>query len=264
VRTVIALLAVGVAGFSPFRAEEPNVREGNERLLAGDPADSLRRYDAAEEAAGSHAEIDYDRGNALHRMGRSAEARDAWRRALERADPGLSSRALQNIGTALAAEGDREGAIAAFTGALRKDPGNEDARFDLEVLLRKEAAGAKGPQEGDRGGGEAGGSPQPDPGRGRQAEAPTGSQPQQQPPAAQEPEHGPRGERQAQPQAGRPEDAPERGDAEAEEGAEPRPTPLSRQDAERLLDALRARERNMPLAGRERKNVGRKDAEKDW
>lgn len=266
-RPIAALLALGLTGLSPFQSEERNVREGNERLLAGDPSDALRRYGAAEKAVGPRAEIDYDRGNALHRLGRSAEAREAWRRALERADGSLSSRALQNIGTALAAEGDREGAVAAFTDSLRRDPGNEDARFDLEVLLRKRQEGGTRPRQPDQAQGKAGprpqqgGPPPPDPGQdGRQAGAPP-------PPAEREgkPEPPPDAQRQAeqrQAEAGapRPGPAPEAGE---DEGGAPRAA-LSRQDAERLLDALRARERNMPLGGRERREGRRADVAKDW
>jgi hypothetical protein len=40
--------------------------------------------------------------------------------------------------------------------------------------------------------------------------------------------------------------------------------PLDAQDAERLLDALRARERNMPLGPAGRKEARKRDVVKDW
>jgi tetratricopeptide (TPR) repeat protein len=269
-----ALAVLALAGWSPFQAEERNVREGNERLLARDPAEALRRYDAAEAAVGPRAEIDYDRGNALHRLGRHAEARDAYRRALDRGAGALSSRALQNLGNTLDALGDRDGALQAFTEALRKDPGNDDARFDLEVLLRRQPAGAGGsagpqwPPQPAPGAGDAW-RPEPRPGVGDGEAAarpgPDGD------PGAERPR--PRGAGAPRPDAERAgrdgsaagavaTDAAERGDGDATEA---RGAPLSRQDAERLLDALRARERNMPLGGRERKERRRAmDVEKDW
>ncbi len=177
-RCAVVALAVALAGFSPFRAEERNVRDGNERLASGDAAGALRHYEDAEKAAGARPEIAYDRGNALYRLGRGAEARETWRRSQERGTGSLSSRASQNIGTALAAEGDRDGAIAAFVEALRRDPRNEDARFDLEVLLRRkqeeqqqQAAAAAAAAAAARAGPAAGAGAARERGRARVAEA---------------------------------------------------------------------------------------------
>jgi tetratricopeptide (TPR) repeat protein len=275
----LALLAApgAAAAFSLLEAEQRDVREGNERLVSGDAEGALRSYDAAEKAAGPRAEIDFDRGAALYRLGRHAEARDAWRRALERGAGPLSSPALQNVGNALASSGDVDGAMAAYAEALRKDPRNEDARYDLEVLLRRKAAGAPPPS--------ARGEQQPKPGgrddeqqarQGEQAER----QQQQGKERPQQEAQGPDPERDAQrgePQRAqadrgepeRPEPRPAEGREETRtaserEGPAARPAPLDRQEAERLLDALRERERNMPLGRRERKDGRRADAEKDW
>ncbi|WP_242396400.1 tetratricopeptide repeat protein [Anaeromyxobacter oryzisoli] len=275
-----AALLLVATGFSPFQAEQDDVRAGNEELAGGDPAAALRHYDAAEKAVGPRPEIDYDRGNALYRLGRHAEARDAWKRALDRGAGRLGTRALQNVGNALAAVGDRDGAIAAYTEALRADPKNEDARFDLEVLLRRKDAGERPPEKAGQGGqreqkpqdrqqaSQPGSSP---PQQDRSGEKQQQQQQQARQPSAQQaggPER--QGQQGAEPQtrpdgrprdaAGRPEETPRAG-----AGREERPAPLSRQDAERLLDALRARERNMPIApGRARKEGRRADAEKDW
>jgi Ca-activated chloride channel family protein len=251
-RAAIALLAAALAGFSPFEREEENVRAGNERLRQGDPAEALRRYDAAERAVGPRPEIDFDRGHAAFRAGRLAEAEEAFRRAARAAPPPLASRALQNAGNVLAAAGDRDGAARAFGEALLADPSNEDARFDLEVLLRERerAAAEDRPQ------------PRADGADGRGPERPDAGAPR---PAPAEPSRG--GPPSGTPDGARPPgserlEGEARGDARA--GGEPRQE-LSRQDAEALLDALRAGERNMPLfGGRERKETRRRDGAKDW
>jgi Ca-activated chloride channel family protein len=247
-----ALLALLLLGFSPFQAEEENVRAGNERLRAGDPAGARRAYDAAERAVGPHAEIEFDRGEAAAREGRLEEAKAAWGRAAAGGSPALASRALQNLGTALAVAGDRGGAVKAFSDALARDPSNEDARWNLEVLLRKErerersgssgeeasSAGARPPAQAERSGSE--GERRPRAGEARAGEEPAGA---------------------ARP----PEGKEERAGRERREGeAGARREPLSRQETEALLDALRARERNMPFFGRERPSGRRPDAAKDW
>jgi tetratricopeptide (TPR) repeat protein len=218
-RPAIVVLALALAIPSPFRTEEPHVRHGNAQLRAGEAADALRLYSDAERASGAHAEIDFDRGHAALARGDLAAAVEAWRRAAERAPPALASRALQNVGTALAAAGDRDGAARALADALSRDPTNEDARWDLEVLLRQRAA-AKPPPPGI---------------------APV--------PASL-------GERRRDEASRDPADAPR---------AYERRAPISRQDAEALLDALRARERNAPFAPRRgREDDRRPDVAKDW
>lgn len=248
----LLLLTAALAGFSPFEREEENVRAGNARLREGDPAGALERYDAAERAVGPRPEIDFDRGHAALRAGRLAEAEALFRRAARAAPPALASRALQNVGNALAAAGDREGAARAFGDALLADPSNEDARWDLEVLLReRERRYPPPPQAASPGS--------------RQATPQGGPGPQAPPPAARQPD---RGGAPAAPDrtsaAGEPTDGEARAGAAAEAARGGAPRALSRQDAEALLDALRAGERNMPLFGRERKQPRRRDGAKDW
>jgi Ca-activated chloride channel family protein len=253
-----ALLALFLAGFSPFRAEEENVRAGNERLRAGDAPGALRAYDAAERAVGSHPEIDFDRGSAAAREGRLDDAKAALGRAAATAPGPLASRALQNLGSALAAAGDRDAAVAAFSDALAKDPRNEDARWNLEVLLRKAGGRAKGSA---------------DPQRSSRNEATGGAS--SRPSASPAPASASRQEEKASGDGKRDEERKSAGDAGRERGAEPSEArekggpergrePLSRQEAEALLDALRARERRMPLFGRERRKERSGDAAKDW
>ncbi|HEX9050564.1 MAG TPA: hypothetical protein VF841_08540, partial [Anaeromyxobacter sp.] len=143
-RPALLVLAAALGLASPFRTEEPRVRRANARLEAGAPAEALRLYDDAERSAGARAEIDFDRGHAAYAGGDLAGAALAWRRAADAADaasPALASRALQNLATALASAGDRDGAARALADALSRDPSNEDARWNLEVLLRQRAAG---------------------------------------------------------------------------------------------------------------------------
>jgi tetratricopeptide (TPR) repeat protein len=259
-RVRIALLAAALSGFSPFEAEEENVRAGNARLREGDAAEARRRYDAAERAVGPRPEIEFDRGHAAMAEGRVAEAAEAFGRAAEGAPPKLASRALQNRGTALAASGDREGALRDFARALEQDPANEDARWNLEVLLREARRPGANPRgdEGEDGRGaegkrEGAGAPPPSPKGDPSPSAPAAPAE----PAAPAPDRA----RGAPPEAaaGDAGDAARRG---AEEGDARRG--LSRQEAEALLDALRAGERQMPLFGPERKGAGRRDAAKDW
>jgi tetratricopeptide (TPR) repeat protein len=264
----LALLALSLAA-SPLQREQPDVAAGNERLVAGDPAGALARYDAAERAVGPRPELDYDRGTALVRQGKTAEGIAALRRAAERGDARLASRALQNVGGALDASGDRDGALRAFADALARDPANDDARFDLEVLLRrrdreKRSGGAKdeperreakaGQREEERA--KRGGAEDEKGDRKGERERPT-------PGRRDEPRRDGADEREGRgrDRAGAP---AEREEPRAGEAGRAKGEPVSRQDAERLLDALRARERNLPPGTWQRREARRRDVEKDW
>jgi tetratricopeptide (TPR) repeat protein len=257
VRVAAAALALLAVGFSPLEAEEPHVRAGNARLRAGDPEGALARYAEAEAAVGARPEIAYDRGHAHLAAGRLAEARDAWRQAADAAPPALASRALQNAANALDALGDRDGAIASLRAALVKDPANADARYDLEVLLRRSPSGSApggATRPASTGGATSPGSGGEGPGeREREAGAKADAARPATARAEPEPRPGREGER-----------GPEGAPAAAAEGAgAPRPE-ISRQDAERLLDALRAREQNAPPWSARPGGSRRRDAEKDW
>ena len=248
-----AIALAWLSGFSPLQKEQEDVRRGNEVLVSGDGAAALRHYDEAEAKAGAHPEIDYDRGNAAFRMGKLDDAAGHFRRAAEKAPAPLASRALQNLGNTLDAKGDRQGAIDAYVDALRTDPSNEDARYDLEVLLRRKEP-PRSPQQKQQGGQPShGGKGQQQ--QQRQQQQPQTGDPQEQP----QPSPGQEGPEQQRDPGGAGQ-KPEQ--AQGEEGS--RPGPLTKQDAEKLLDALRAREKNLPLAGREKKGTGRTDAERDW
>jgi Ca-activated chloride channel homolog len=269
------LLTALLAGAAPFVAEQPRVKEGNEKLLSGDAAAALERYQQAEREAGPRPEIDFDRGNALHAQGRHAEAREAWRKALEADQAGaLSSRALQNMGTALDAEGDREGAARAMAEALRRDPANEDARYNLEVLLRRQGAGKGKPKDEGQDGPKQQEPAEPKergPAEPRQGQGPQPAQPKDQqgsqPGPDQRPDPGQDERRRAgedqRREQGKQDEQAHPGERQA--GAEGlRPDAIGKQDAEKLLDAMRARERNMPLGPAGRKDGRKREVARDW
>jgi Ca-activated chloride channel family protein len=260
-------LALFLVGFSPFQAESPEVSRGNQALGAGDPASALGHYDRAESKLGHRAELDYDRGNALFAQQRFEEARDAYKKALTGPD-GLKSRDYYNLGNALAKLKSDDEALDAFRKALAVDPQNEDARYNLEVMLRRKnpqqqpqkdqkpqkpkpgdspdgGSSARAGDE-DRDGGSQndahdGGTDGAD--AGRQQERDAGADP---PPQKSE------GQRD--------------GGSGDRDGRQSEAAQMSRQDAEKLLDAMRGRERNMPMApaGKNSRRARSSNAAKDW
>jgi hypothetical protein len=303
-KRTLFLCAILLAGWSPFLAEHPEVAEGNRRLETGDPEGALRSYERAEKQLGPRPEIDYDRGGALYRLGRFGEARETYRKALETpglapqgrrggstSSTGLAARDTYNLGNALARLDDVEGAIRAYRRALAIDPNNEDARYNLEVMLRRRSEGKRGPPPDEQGsqqaadggasdtssdpgswdGGRDGGSREDEQDGGRDAGADAGRD------AGAGPGDGGR-DAGAPAERKRTEEAGGAGDGAEPQGARTGrdemqgggaqdarpPAQLSRQEAERLLDAMREREKNMPMRPVGERRGKEPDVAKDW
>ncbi|HMC54610.1 MAG TPA: tetratricopeptide repeat protein [Gemmatimonadaceae bacterium] len=104
-------------------------------LLRREPELALDHYDHLLECHPENPRLWNERGVALHQSGRHAEARECYQYALS-----LSAGdavALNNIGVALAHEGDIDGAMAAFGRVLDADPAFGRARLNLGLLLYK-------------------------------------------------------------------------------------------------------------------------------
>lgn len=260
-----AIVLASLVAFSPLEAEQEDVRQGNEKLVSGAGAAALGHYDEAERRAGSHPEIDYDRGQAAFRLGKLEDAESDFKRAAEKAPTTLSSRALQNLGNTLLAKGDKKGAMSAYAQALTKDPKNEDARYDLEVLLRqrespkdtsqkskdnkgKESEDKKAAEEKKDAASKDGGERKP-PDEAKENDA-----------QASERDPSPKGQDERKEPASSAQSPDEKGEGRQARAREP----FTRQDAEKLLDGLRAREKKMPISARVAKTMRRPDAERDW
>lgn len=86
---------------------------------AGDFVTAAQLFSAAKESNEPNGEIDHLRGNALMRIGRYAEAAQAYASALEDTAYGKQGALFTNRGKALAASGDLEGAAESFTHATQ-------------------------------------------------------------------------------------------------------------------------------------------------
>lgn len=171
--STIALVAVLALGIGDFE-------RGNRHYRAGRYAEAVEAYRAALEDGDDRAQLQYNLGTALLRLGEYEEAQRHLEAALADVDPALRQRALYNLGNRFLVEGrdeaeaeqrDRllDAAIEAYQGALRIDPSDGDAKWNLELALREQEQSPDSPepepqddqqeQENQEGG--AGDQPQP-------------------------------------------------------------------------------------------------------
>ncbi len=135
---VLALLLPATAlALGPFEKNHPLIEKGTAAYQAGKFEEALQAFDDAAKERPKDPKVQYNRGLALHKLERQAEARQAFAQADEYdTQHELSSKIHYNLGNVAAAEGDKPGAIKEYRTALRKDPADEPARHNLEVLLR--------------------------------------------------------------------------------------------------------------------------------
>ncbi len=135
----------------------------NGRFSAGDFPGALERYKALLREHPDAPELSINAGNALYRSGDFARALPNYEAALATPDKKVRAVALYDKGDALFRLGQLREAREAYADALRLDPNDRDAKFNIEVIDRMQAAQGQGqPQPGQpQPGGQSQGQPAP-------------------------------------------------------------------------------------------------------
>ncbi|MGH7506158.1 MAG: tetratricopeptide repeat protein, partial [Longimicrobiales bacterium] len=135
-----------------------DVERGNRLYREGRYAEAVEAYRAAMRDGEESPELQYNLGTALLRIGRYAEAEQHLQAALEAVDPDLRHRSLYNLGNryleAARAQSDPaaqgrmlEAAVEAYKRSLRLEPEDTDAKWNLEMALRKQDENQQQPQQ---------------------------------------------------------------------------------------------------------------------
>ena len=236
----VAVVAVGLvaamAGLpssSAAQAGRADVREGNRLYREGRYEEAHEKYLEALRNAPDSPVIRFNDANALYQSEEFARAVDAYRGAIEAADPALLAQAWYNLGNALYRQQQVEGALDAYKEALRRNPADTDAKHNLELALEqlREQEQQQNRQRSDH-------SEDQDQEDQDQENQDQGQQPQEQPSGEQPPGADPE-DRQGQDRQedGQQSDAgsqPEAGQSDEQ----PQPGQMSREEAERLLQAI--------------------------
>ncbi len=161
-----ALLLLAFSASSPAAADPPpwlekwlwnpveRTARGIEVFAAGDSAAAVGPLLTARRLAPSSPIAGYNAGTArfVAASGDPERALELLGSAARAAAPELAADAWYNLGTARLAAGDLEQAVAALEEALRRQPGREDAKVNLELALRR--ASERQPGEGEAPSGE--------------------------------------------------------------------------------------------------------------
>ena len=250
------ILALLVASWLSWLYEkpEPNVAKGNALAAQNDPEGALKEYDKAREKLPDSPALSLDRASALLKLdaARAPEAASEAGQAVQHGEGKLKAQAAYDLALATEAMGRPDDAIKAYAAALALYPDDPDAKVNLELLLKSQEERKQNQQQ----------TPQ-------ESKEQKQEQKQQQPDKAKGEEQ----QKQQQKQAGDKQEQKQEQEQQAkqqekkkEQQAEEQ-KPVDRSEAERLLDALRAGEKNLQVwrfAKDKRKEARRGEVEKDW
>ena len=121
---------------------------GNSAFRSGNYNSALRNYEQAQGVAPDQIELMYNTGNTLYRQREYGEARERFRDVLVNSDEDMSRLSLFNLGNAYFNAFQFANAVEAYKEVLRIDPGDQDAKHNLELAL-SQLQGQKALGEGE-------------------------------------------------------------------------------------------------------------------
>ncbi len=242
-------------------------QSANENLRQGNKLYEQKKYDEAEveyrksgQKEGSLL-ADFNLGDALYKQERYEEATEQFSKVAAQADEDqLKAKALHNLGNSLSQQKKFKEAIDAYKNSLKINPGDEETRYNLAKTLRQLQQQQQQQQNQKN--------------QDKQNKDDNKDQKDQQ---QQNQDQNDQQDKQNQDQEGNPDDKkddnqdqqgqPDQPKDDQEEGDKPKPRPdkISREDAQRLLEALSKEEQEVQKKINEDKIKGKPiKTEKDW
>jgi tetratricopeptide (TPR) repeat protein len=228
----LAALLTGLGGWSFFDPFHAFVEKGNRAAKKGDVLSAVEEYGKAAREKPASPLPDFNTGVAHARKGDTDAAKNALLAASASDDAPIAADALYNLGNVMLEAKQPDQAVEAYLKSLDLDPHDADAKRNLEIALRRLQEQQQQQQQQQ-------------------------DQQQQQP---QKPQDEEKPEDQEPPDQQQPQ--PEQPGPDSTQ-AEPQPDKMSREDAERLLNAIRGDEMKV-LQQLQEKNPGSEVPGDDW
>jgi Ca-activated chloride channel homolog len=218
---MIAWLAPVVLATTVLAADVVNlVKSGNTAFKQQKYVEALQQYQLAETERPESPELDYNIAGVLYNQQKYEEAIQRYTKALNTPDAAMNPRVQYNLGNTYYKMGDFQKAITSFQKALEADPSDLEAKFNLELARKMLKENIKPDSEG-------------------QDQQNQQQQQQQQQDSTQQ-------DKQQQPQPdqqqGQQKDQP---DQQKQQDQQVQQKPISKEDAERILNALKDDEQDV-------------------
>ena len=226
-----------IIGFLFVASSLNDARKANEAFKNGDYELAVQLYRQAIDQNPDNSRLYFNLGNALAEAGNTEEAMEVYEQFKSMTEVNdQQALADYNKGKLLSEQENFDEAISHFREALRKNPDDEDARFNYELAQRMKQQQEKQQQEQQQ-----------------------DSQSDQDDSDGEEEE-----QENDQNQQQNPNQQPQNQDQPQDQEQRPEPSNMSEEEAENILDALEQLEREL-LENREKEaNVRRQQNDKDW
>jgi tetratricopeptide (TPR) repeat protein len=243
-RTGILGLLLMTAMFAFGQNERKVIREGMKAYKDGEYSEAEVQFRRAEDINQDSYEAEFNTGAALYNQEKYDETVKQYESLLNRTDDGQKTAQIwHNIGNSLLEAGQYAPSIEAYKNSLRKNPEDDATRYNLAYAQKK----LKDQQQQQQNTGNDQNSQQ-DKGEGENKEHP---------PKADQQQNANRDDQQQQ------KDAKQDDPSQAEQ--QPVPREISKEDAERLLQAIQQQEKDVKEKVDEKKAaVAKVKTEKDW
>ena len=248
VRRLVYVAVLACLALPSFAAAQPGrgaVAAGNRLYDEGRYEEAHEQYLEALREAPDSPIVPFNDGNALYRTEEHQRAMESYRQAVESGDPAVEAQAWYNLGNALYKQQQLEPALEAYKEALRRDPADTDAKHNFEVAFEQlqQQQQQQQQQSDDRQDGDDENQDQSEQPDQQDQQDQQGQQDQDQSEQEAEQEQQQQQQQQDQEQQDQPEDQepPDQPQDEQQENTDlqPQPGALSREEAERLLQAIK-------------------------
>lgn len=136
----IALFGFVFMGFLAPRVSAESLRrkvvDGNRLFEEGDYGEALKRYTDAQIDEPTSDVIHFNVGDALYKQEKYDKALEAFEKSLYTDDNRLAAQAYYNMGNSYFRQGDFQKAIESYQHALKLNPEDEEAKFNIEFVRR--------------------------------------------------------------------------------------------------------------------------------
>ena len=231
------------------------IKRGNAHYEAGAYDAALEAYQSATTDRPEDAVSHYNLGTALYQKKQFEAAADEFRRSLDVTDPIYRAQGYYNLGNVQIQLNDIAGAIRSYKSALRLNPTDLDAKHNLELALEKLE---QKPQQNQSESGEGDKDQQE---QEQQQQSQQNSNEQQSNQQNQENPAASEGQNQGSSEQ---ESTSEESASQLEQESAQHPVEMSKEDAIRLLDAVKDDEKEIQKKILQKRFSRRQRPEKDW
>lgn len=215
------------ASFSHARSDREKVAEGNQLFAEEKFDEANNKYQDALLENPASPEIQFNVGNVLYKKNSHEKALESYQKSLDSDDALFQSQSYYNIGNTLYKSGKLPESILAYEQALKLNPDDMDAKYNLEFVRNRMKQNAQ-PQQDQQ-------QQQQEQQQNQQQEQQQNQEQNEQEEGEQEPQEQPSGQQEGE---------------------------MSQEEAERLLEALK--ENQEDLKKQQAKAGGQVRVRKDW